>query len=453
MLGVVAGPDARDPTVSPRPVGSYEAACDRDVRGLRIGVLSDLGPGLDPEVAASVQAAIARLESQGCEARPIEMPFARYGVSTYYVLATAEASSNLARYDGVRFGARVEPPGATLDRMYSATRGAGFGREVKRRILLGTYVLSAGYYDAYYKKAQQVRTLIRRDFDRVFAEVDAIVTPTSPTPAFELGERIDDPLSMYLADVYTLPASLAGVCAVSVPIAPTTATPSRLELPVGLQLDRARIRGGAALHAGSCDRGSVALARTDRPVKVVSTSAEHAEGLAGLFERSGSPCFCRYWHFTGDKNQWLDRSANRAEENRAEMFDALRQGSDEMRGLVALEGDTVVGFMKLAPAASLTKLYATRLYKGLPVLDRDPEGVLSVGCFLVDERFRHRGVARALLDGGIRLAKSTGASCIEAFPRNAEGVGDEELWTGPLSLFESAGFETITIFALIRCCD
>jgi aspartyl-tRNA(Asn)/glutamyl-tRNA(Gln) amidotransferase subunit A len=164
------------------------------------------------------------------------MPHTRYGVATYYVVANAEASANLARFDGVRFGLRVEPRGADLKTLYEKTRSAGFGAEVKRRILLGTYVLSAGYYDAYYRKAQQVRTLIRQDFERAFESVDLLATPTSPTPAFELGARVEDPLSMYLADVCTLPASLAGVCALSVPVRPTPARADRPELPVGMQL-------------------------------------------------------------------------------------------------------------------------------------------------------------------------------------------------------------------------
>lgn len=237
LLGVIAGRDVRDSTSSPAPVADYERACEASVRGLRIGVPKDYaGPGLDPDVAASIQSMIQKLEAEGCELHPVELPHSRYGVSTYYVVATAEASSNLARFDGVRFGPRVEPPGASLERMYSLTRAQGFGREVKRRILLGSYVLSAGYYDAYYKKAQQVRTLIRRDFEAIFSKVDVIAMPTSPTPAFALGERVDDPLSMYLADVYTLPASLAGVAGISVPAAPTPKTDTRPELPVGLQL-------------------------------------------------------------------------------------------------------------------------------------------------------------------------------------------------------------------------
>jgi aspartyl-tRNA(Asn)/glutamyl-tRNA(Gln) amidotransferase subunit A len=157
-------------------------------------------------------------------------------VATYYIIATAEASSNLARFDGVRFGLRVEPTRANLQRMYGATRDAGFGREVKRRILLGTYALSAGYYDAYYAKAQRVRTLIKGDFERAFQSVDALIAPTSPTPAFKLGERLSDPVQMYLADVYTLPASLAGVCALSVPCGRTPAIGDRPSLPVGVQL-------------------------------------------------------------------------------------------------------------------------------------------------------------------------------------------------------------------------
>ena len=167
--------------------------------------------------------------------RPIELSATRHAVATYYIVATAECSSNLARFDGVRFGLRAGGTG-DLASLYAATRGAGFGVEVKRRIMLGTYVLSAGYYDAYYLRAQRVRTLFRRDFEAAFRDVDAIVAPVSPTVAFALGEKVDDPLAMYLADVYTLPASLAGIPAISVPCAPAPATTSRPELPIGLQL-------------------------------------------------------------------------------------------------------------------------------------------------------------------------------------------------------------------------
>ena len=247
VLSVIAGPDDRDMTclgaAARGPEGDrFEEACGKSIKGLRLGVPEEyFAKGLDPEVEASVRAAIARLEADGCTVKKVQLAHTRHAVATYYVLATAEASSNLARFDGVRYGLRVEPAhvksaekGPTksaLRTMYGATRDAGFGAEVKRRILLGTFVLSAGYYDAYYLKAQKVRTLIRRDFDAAFGEVDAIVCPTAPTPAFLLGEKTSDPLSMYLSDVYTLPASLAGLPAISVPCAPT-----RAGLPVGLQI-------------------------------------------------------------------------------------------------------------------------------------------------------------------------------------------------------------------------
>ncbi|HEX4446913.1 MAG TPA: Asp-tRNA(Asn)/Glu-tRNA(Gln) amidotransferase subunit GatA [Polyangiaceae bacterium] len=234
VLSVIAGHDRSDATSLVSPVGDYEAACGRSVRGLRIGVPDEyFAGGLDEDVAASVRAAIAELEAQGCIVRPVTLPHTPYAVATYYVLATAEASSNLARFDGVRFGLRAVAgeAGRDLRAMYGTTRDAGFGAEVKRRVLLGTFVLSAGYYDAYYLKAQKVRTLIRRDFERAFDEVDVICSPASPTPAFKLGEKTSDPLSMYLSDIYTLPASLAGIPAISVPCAP-----ARSGLPVGLQI-------------------------------------------------------------------------------------------------------------------------------------------------------------------------------------------------------------------------
>ena len=239
VLSVIAGHDPKDMTSLTAPLADYEGACGASVRGLRLGVPEEyFAEGLDPEVEASVRAAIKELEADGCTVKPVTLPHTRHAVATYYVVATAEASSNLARFDGVRYGLRVEPKspsgkaqGSALRAMYGATRDAGFGPEVKRRILLGTFVLSAGYYDAYYLKAQKVRTLIRRDFEAAFAEVDAIVCPTAPTPAFKLGEKTSDPLSMYLSDVYTLPASLAGLPAISVPCAPT-----KTGLPVGLQV-------------------------------------------------------------------------------------------------------------------------------------------------------------------------------------------------------------------------
>ena len=236
LLTVLSGHDSRDATSADVAVPDFEAACDREVAGTRIGVPEEyFGEGLDPDVEASVRAAIAGLEARGCTVHPVSLPHTRYGVATYYIIATAEASSNLARFDGVRFGLRIEPPRGDLQDMYGATRDAGFGAEVKRRILLGTYVLSAGYYDAYYRKAQQVRTLIKRDFDAAFSQVDVIATPISPTPAFKLGERTD-PLAMYLSDVYTLPASLAGICGLSVPCDPVPARDGAPPLPTGLQL-------------------------------------------------------------------------------------------------------------------------------------------------------------------------------------------------------------------------
>ena len=231
VLGAISGRDPKDATSLDAPVPDFEAACGTSVKGLRIGVPAEyFAKGLDPEIEASVRAAIQALEAEGCVVKPVTMAHTRYAVATYYVIATAEASSNLARFDGVRYGLRVERT-RDLKTMYGATRDAGFGVEVKRRILLGTFVLSAGYYDAYYLKAQKVRTLIRRDFEAAFGAVDAICSPTSPSPAFLLGERTSDPLSMYLSDVYTLPASLAGIAALSVPAAPTAAG-----LPVGFQI-------------------------------------------------------------------------------------------------------------------------------------------------------------------------------------------------------------------------
>jgi aspartyl-tRNA(Asn)/glutamyl-tRNA(Gln) amidotransferase subunit A len=232
VLSVIAGRDPKDATSLAAPVHDYEAACGASVKGLKIGVPSEyFAKGLDAEVEASVRAAIDALKEDGCEVVPVDLPHTRHAVATYYVIATAEASSNLARFDGVRYGLRKMPEHGDLKSMYGATRDAGFGVEVKRRILLGTFVLSAGYYDAYYLKAQKVRTLIARDFSSAFDRVDAICSPTAPTAAFKLGEKTSDPLSMYLSDIYTLPASLAGLPACSVPCAPT-----KSGLPVGFQI-------------------------------------------------------------------------------------------------------------------------------------------------------------------------------------------------------------------------
>jgi aspartyl-tRNA(Asn)/glutamyl-tRNA(Gln) amidotransferase subunit A len=231
VLGVIAGYDPLDATSSSEPVPDYTANIDAGVRGLRLGVPAEyFAEGLDPEVRQAIEANIEQLRAAGAEIRPISLPHTRYAVPTYYVIATAEASANLARFDGVRYGYRA-PDANTLSSMYRRSREGGFGPEVKRRIMLGTYVLSAGYYDAYYKKAQQVRRLLTNDFLAAFQQVDAILTPTAPTPAFKLGEKVDDPMSMYLADIYTVTASLAGICGISVPCGK-----SREGLPIGIQI-------------------------------------------------------------------------------------------------------------------------------------------------------------------------------------------------------------------------
>ena len=230
VMSIIAGHDSNDSTSAAVAVPEYLAEIEKPVTGLRIGVPEDyFGAGLDPEVKNKVQAGIALLEKLGCKRVPLKMPHTDYAIATYYIVATAEASSNLARYDGVRYGLRVE--GNTLMDMYRKTRERGFGSEVKRRIMLGTYALSSGYYDAYYLRAQKVRSLIARDFAQAFEKVDVIVTPTAPTPAFKLGEKTADPLEMYLADIYTVTGSLAGVPGISVPCGKTAAG-----LPIGMQV-------------------------------------------------------------------------------------------------------------------------------------------------------------------------------------------------------------------------
>ena len=231
ILGVIAGRDPMDSTSADIPVPDYVAELAKPVHGLRLGVPGEyFGEGLDPEVRAAVEAAIQKLAQLGCQIVPISLPHTEFAIPAYYVIATAEASSNLARYDGVRYGHR-SGKSRSLAEMYELSRDEGFGAEVKRRIMLGTYALSAGYYDAYYLKAQRVRTLLTRDFEDAFKSVDAIVTPTSPTAAFKLGEKADDPLAMYLADVYTVTADLAGIPGISVPCGET-----REKLPIGLQI-------------------------------------------------------------------------------------------------------------------------------------------------------------------------------------------------------------------------
>jgi aspartyl-tRNA(Asn)/glutamyl-tRNA(Gln) amidotransferase subunit A len=231
LLGVMSGVDPRDSTSVPQPVPDYTKALTGDIRGMKLGLPKEyMIGGLDAEVKSAVAAAVKKFQELGAEIVEISLPHTDYAVATYYIIATAEASANLARFDGIRYCARVD--GADPIELYGQTRGAGFGPEVKRRIILGTYVLSSGYHDAYYLHAQKVRTLIRNDFLKAFETVDAIVTPTTPTAAFKIGEKSDDPLQMYLSDIFTISCNLAGICGVSVPCGFT----KNPKLPIGLQL-------------------------------------------------------------------------------------------------------------------------------------------------------------------------------------------------------------------------
>jgi len=230
LLRVIAGRDPMDSTSAEAPVPDYTAVLDQDVRGMKIGLPKEYFKGLSSEIGDRINAGIEILSKLGCKLQEISLPTTDYAIACYYIICTAEASSNLARYDGVRY-TRRSPDSQTLQDMYRNTRGEGFGAECKRRIMLGTYVLSSGYYDAYYLKAQRVRTLIARDFANAFTEVDAIVTPVSPFPAFRLGEKVNDPLQMYLSDIYTITGDLAGIPCMSVPCGKTAEG-----LPVGMQI-------------------------------------------------------------------------------------------------------------------------------------------------------------------------------------------------------------------------
>jgi aspartyl-tRNA(Asn)/glutamyl-tRNA(Gln) amidotransferase subunit A len=257
LLGITAGHDRRDSTSLDVPVPDYAAALGRDLKGLRVGLPKEYfaGEGLDPEVRAAVGSALDALLAAGAEAVEVSLPHTEYALSTYYLIAPAEASSNLARYDGVRYGHRAE--GATgLVEMMSRTRAEGFGPEVKRRIMIGTYALSAGYYEAFYGKAQKVRTLIRRDFDEAFGKADVLLTPTAPTPAFRLGEKTDDPLTMYLSDIYTIPCNLAGIPGISVPCGMSSGG-----LPIGAQLLANHFREETMLTAAAAVERAIPLPR------------------------------------------------------------------------------------------------------------------------------------------------------------------------------------------------
>src|SRR4029077_8700078 len=256
IMSAIAGHDLQDSTSLNAPVPDYVASLGNDLRGVRLGVPKEyMIEGIDPQVRAAIDAAVKQLNSLGAEIVEVSLPGTEYAVAVYYIIATAEASANLARFDGVRYGYRAENPKDVLD-LYGRTREEGFGPEVKRRIILGTYVLSSGYYDAYYLRAQKVRELIRRDFHKVFEKVDALISPTSPVAAFKLGERVADPLQMYLADIFTIAANLAGICGISLPCGFAELEGHRL--PIGLQLlgkplDEARILQVAHAYEQSTD--------------------------------------------------------------------------------------------------------------------------------------------------------------------------------------------------------
>ena len=260
-LNVIAGVDAADATSAAAPVADYLAVLTGDLQGARIGVPSRLvDSGVDADVSRAFRTALDAIRDRGASLVDVDLPHAKHAIATYYLVATAEASSNLARYDGVRYGYRAPDP-HDLHEMYVRTRQSGFGAEVKRRIMLGTYVLSAGYYDAYYLKAQQVRTLILRDYDRAFASVDVVAMPTSPIPPFRLGERISDPLQMYLADVFTVSANLAGLPAISIPCGFTAD-----RLPVGLQLTGRRFDEATLLRVADAYERDAGWWKTRPPV-------------------------------------------------------------------------------------------------------------------------------------------------------------------------------------------
>ena len=251
LLQALAGWDPLDSTTADLPVPDYTEALSGGVRGLRLGIAREgMGEGLQPGVRAAVQQAAAVLEGLGAHLEEVTLPAIDYALPTYYLVATAEASSNLARYDGVRHGLRVEVP--DIVEMFSRTRDAGFGPEVKRRIMLGTYALSAGFYEAFYLKAQRARTLVRRDFERAFERVDLVLLPTSPTVAFRLGERVADPLQMYLADIFTIPVNLAGLPGISVPCGFADGLPVGLQL-VGRAFDEPTVLRAASAYERATD--------------------------------------------------------------------------------------------------------------------------------------------------------------------------------------------------------
>jgi aspartyl-tRNA(Asn)/glutamyl-tRNA(Gln) amidotransferase subunit A len=281
LLNAIAGADPEDSTSLPEPVPDYTANLGGELRGVRLGLPKEyMIDGIDVQVRAAIEKAVAHFQSLGAEIMEVSLPHTEYAVATYYMIASAEASANLARFDGVRYGRRAENPKDLLD-LYGRTREEGFGPEVKRRIILGTYVLSAGYYDAYYQRALKVRELIRRDFVQAFGKVNALISPTSPEVAFPLGERQADPLRMYLADVFTIAANLAGICGISLPCG-FAQTNEGTELPIGLQLlgkplDEARILQIAHAYEQSTDwhkKRPPLAANVQRPTSNIQRSTQ-----------------------------------------------------------------------------------------------------------------------------------------------------------------------------------
>jgi aspartyl-tRNA(Asn)/glutamyl-tRNA(Gln) amidotransferase subunit A len=268
IMNVIAGHDPLDSTSLNEPVPDYTAKLGGDLRGVRLGLPNEyMIEGIDPQVKTAMDAVVKRMSSLGAEIVEISLPHTDYAVAAYYIVATAEASANLARFDGVRYGCRAENPKDVLD-LYGRTREEGFGPEVKRRIILGTYVLSSGYYDAYYLRAQKVRELIRRDFAEAFQKVDALISPTSPVPAFKLGERVTDPLQMYLADIFTIAANLAGICGISVPCGFAEVEGHRL--PIGLQLLGKALDEARILQIAHAYEQSTAWHKTRPPIALPS---------------------------------------------------------------------------------------------------------------------------------------------------------------------------------------
>ena len=261
LLSQIAGRDEHDSTSAPVPVPDYLSELNNPVRGMRLGVPKEFfGEGLDPQVKSIIEAGLRNAASLGCELIDVSLPYTRYAIADYYIIAPAEASSNLARYDGVKYGFRIPSP-KDLQDMYKRTRSEGFGQEVKRRIMVGTYALSSGYYEAYYGRAMRVRTLIKRDYDQAFEKVDALLSPVSPTPAFKIGEKISDPLSMYLSDIYTVTANLAGIPALSLPCGFT-----REGLPVGLQMLANQFRESTLLGLAEAYMQAFPLARPPQKI-------------------------------------------------------------------------------------------------------------------------------------------------------------------------------------------